>query len=203
MLFGVEWQRLDKCWVGGDGLGRQIVLYTLIPSDGSEICVRVVMTVSAPMIAEAGALAHINDEITLIVVVRLALVNNLERLLSSLDARKRHSPKRRSHAVRPIDLTQLHATHNQATDNLPRPLHNRILGSAHVQAAHTTKLLDLLHADETLDAEGAEGTVVAGRADDEGRVDGVGVHAGLVVVVHADEGPVGDYAGDADGVGVG
>ena len=38
---------------------------------------------------------------------------------------------------------------------------------------------------------------MAGRADDERCVDGVGVHAGLVVVVHADEGPVGDDAGNA------
>lgn len=34
--------------------------------------------------------------------------------------------------------------------------------------------------------------------DDDGCVDGVGVHAGLVVVVHGDEGPVGYDAGDLD-----
>ena len=39
---------------------------------------------------------------------------------------------------------------------------------------------------------------MTGGADDEGGVDGVGVHAGLVVVVHGDEGPVGDDAGDAE-----
>lgn len=38
--------------------------------------------------------------------------------------------------------------------------------------------------------------------DDERGVDGVGVHAGLVVVVHGDEGPVCHDAGDADGGGV-
>lgn len=40
---------------------------------------------------------------------------------------------------------------------------------------------------------------MAGGGDDERGVDGVGVHAGLVVVVHGDEGPVGDDTGDADG----
>lgn len=40
-------------------------------------------------------------------------------------------------------------------------------------------------------------------ADCEGRVDGVGVHAGLGVVVDGDEGPVCDDAGDADGGGGG
>lgn len=39
-------------------------------------------------------------------------------------------------------------------------------------------------------------TVVAGSGDDDGSVDGVGVHAALVVVVHADESPVGDHTGD-------
>ena len=40
---------------------------------------------------------------------------------------------------------------------------------------------------------------MAGGRDDDGRVDGVGVHAGLVVVMHGDERPVGDDAGDAKG----
>ena len=39
---------------------------------------------------------------------------------------------------------------------------------------------------------------MTGSGDNDGCVDGVGVHAGLVVVVHGDEGPVGDDAGDAD-----
>ena len=34
--------------------------------------------------------------------------------------------------------------------------------------------------------------------DDQGRVDGVGVHAGLVIVVLRDEGPVCDHACDTD-----
>ena len=39
--------------------------------------------------------------------------------------------------------------------------------------------------------------------DGDGRVDGVRVHAGLVVVVHGDKGPVCYDAGDADGGGAG
>ena len=38
---------------------------------------------------------------------------------------------------------------------------------------------------------------MSGGADDKWRVDGVGVHAGLVVVVHRDQGPVGNHTGDA------
>ncbi len=40
---------------------------------------------------------------------------------------------------------------------------------------------------------------MAGGADGEGGVDGVGVHAGLIIVVAGDEGPVCDDAGDAEG----
>ena len=39
---------------------------------------------------------------------------------------------------------------------------------------------------------------MAGGADNERSVDGVGVHAGLVVVVHGHKSPVGDHTGDAD-----
>ena len=54
-----------------------------------------------------------------------------------------------------------------------------------------------MHGDETLDAEGAEGSVVSCGGDYEGGVDGVGVHAGLVIVVHGYEGPVCHYAGNS------
>ena len=40
--------------------------------------------------------------------------------------------------------------------------------------------------------------MTSGRDDNWG-VDGIGVHAGLIVVVHGDEGPVCDNSGDADG----
>jgi hypothetical protein len=44
---------------------------------------------------------------------------------------------------------------------------------------------------------------MTGGRDDDGGVDGVRVHAGLIIVVHGYEGPVGDDAGDAEGpVGV-
>lgn len=44
---------------------------------------------------------------------------------------------------------------------------------------------------------------MASSGDDDRGVDGVGVHAGLVIVVHSHEGPVGDNTGDLDGGGVG
>lgn len=43
---------------------------------------------------------------------------------------------------------------------------------------------------------------MASSADDEWSVDGVGVHAGLVIVVHRDKSPVCDYTSDADSVRV-
>lgn len=38
--------------------------------------------------------------------------------------------------------------------------------------------------------------------DHQRSVDGVGVHAGVVVVVHGDERPVGNHTSDTDGLGV-
>lgn len=133
----------------------------------------------------------------------LPLVEDLQSSLCCRHPTVNHCSECRSHAVRAIDLTQLHATDNQTRHNLSRALHDRILGATHVQSAHPAQLLELLHGHEAFDAEGAEGSVVAGRGDDDGGVDGVGVHAGLVVVVHGDERPVGDDAGDLDGGGVG
>ena len=34
--------------------------------------------------------------------------------------------------------------------------------------------------------------------DDDGRIDGIGVHAGLIIVVHSDQRPISDHARDAD-----
>jgi hypothetical protein len=74
---------------------------------------------------------------------------------------------------------------------------------AHIEAAHAAKLLDLLHRDEAFDAEGAEGAVVAGRGNDERRIDGVGIHARLVVVMHCDKCPVGHHASNPHSIRVG
>lgn len=102
-----------------------------------------------------------------------------------------------THAVGSVNLGQLHAAHNQAGNNFTSSLDNGVLGRVHVQAAHAAQLLNALHADESLDAEGTHGAVVAGGRDDERRVDGVGVHARLVVVVHRHQRPVGDDTSDA------
>lgn len=37
-----------------------------------------------------------------------------------------------------------------------------------------------------------------GGGNDDGSVDGVGVHTGLIIVVHSHEGPVGDDPGNTD-----
>jgi hypothetical protein len=128
----------------------------------------------------------------------LALIKHLQSLLSSLDTTKSHSSKSRTHAVGTINLRQLHTTDNKTRSDLTGALDDGVLGDVHVEAAHAAQGWDGFHRHHALDAEGAEGTVVAGRGDDDGRVDGIGVHAGLVVVVHGDEGPVSHDAGDAD-----
>ena len=46
--------------------------------------------------------------------------------------------------------------------------------------------LNGIHADKSLGAEGAHRTIVAGGGNDDWSVDGVWVHAALVIVVHAD-----------------
>merc|ERR1712072_1302040 len=56
----------------------------------------------------------------------------------------------------------------------------------------------MLHRDEALGGEGAEGTIVASGGDDDRCVDRVRVHARLVVVVHADQGPVRDDTRQTD-----
>jgi len=128
----------------------------------------------------------------------LALVKHLESLLSSLDTAKSHSAESGTHAVGAVDFRQLHATDDEAWGDFAGAFNDSVFSNVHVEAAHAAQGRDGFHGDHALYAEGAEGPVVTGRGDDDGRVDGVGVHAGLVVVVHGHEGPVGDDAGDAD-----
>lgn len=105
--------------------------------------------------------------------------------------------RRPTHSVGTVDLRELHATHDESWHDLPGAFDNRILRRLHVKATHATELLELLHADKALDREGTERAVVSGGADDERCVDGVGVHAGLIVVVHRDQSPVGNHTCDA------
>lgn len=102
-----------------------------------------------------------------------------------------------THAVSTVNFRELHPSHDESRDDLPGALDDGILGRLHIEATHAPELLKLLHADQPLDREGAEGAVVSSGADDKRRVDGVGVHAGLVVVVHRHQGPVGDHTCDA------
>ena len=60
-----------------------------------------------------------------------------------------------------------------------------------------------MHAYEALDGESTEGTIVTGGGDDKRCIDGVRVHAGLVVVMHGDKGPVGHHTSNADSSRVG
>ena len=132
------------------------------------------------------------------VVNLLPLIPHPQRFLGSLDTTQRHGAKCRAHPVGTIPLTQLHTADNQARHNLTCALDNSVLGRSHVKTTHTLEALSDTHTDETLNAESAKGPIVAAAADDEGSVDGVGVHAGLGAVIEGDEGPVGNDAGDAE-----
>jgi len=44
---------------------------------------------------------------------------------------------------------------------------------------------------------------MASGTDHDGRVDGIRVHAALIIMMHGHERPIGDYACDADGSRVG
>lgn len=128
----------------------------------------------------------------------LAHVEDLQCLLGSLDATESHGTESGTHAVGAVNLGQLHTANDESGRDLTSTLDNGILGDVHVEATHSTQGWDGFHGDHALDAEGTKRAVVASRGDDDGCVDGVGVHAGLVVVVHRDEGPVGDNTSDAD-----
>lgn len=132
----------------------------------------------------------------------LALINDLESLLGGLDTTENHGTEGRAHAVRAVDLSQLHTTHDETLGDLTGVLDDGVLGGVHVQTTHATEFLDGGHGDEALGGEGAEGAVVAGGGDHQRSVDSVGVHAGVVVVVQADQGPVGDNTSNADIRGV-
>lgn len=149
-------------------------------------------------------------------VLLLAKLEHIEGLLGSLQAAEDHSTESRAcfqsaacsnlrlsstaltHTVGSIDLGEFHATDDQAGHNLTGVLDNRVFSGVHIETTHASELLDLLHAHEALDAESTHGTIVARGGDDQRSVDGVGVHAGLVIVVHRDKSPVGDDTGDAD-----
>ena len=138
---------------------------------------------------QARSLNHVSKHATPLVkgsTLLLTLLKDSNRLLSSLDTAKRHGTKSRSHAVSTVDLGQLHTADDEARGDFAGALDDGVFGAVHVEAAHAAECFDGLHADEALDAEGAEGAVVAGGGDYDGGVDGVWVHAGLVVVVHAD-----------------
>lgn len=120
-----------------------------------------------------------------------------QRDLRRLQPTQHHGAKRRSHTVTPIQLTELHAAKDQSRHNFARALDNGVFRCIHVEWTHATQR-DSTHTRQTLRAESAKRPVVARRADDEGGVDRVGVHAAVLVVVLGDERPVGHDAGDAD-----
>lgn len=125
-------------------------------------------------------------------VLSLSLIEDFESFLSSLDARESHGSKGRAHSVCTINFTQLHASNNETWNNLSGSFDNCVLSSVHVETSHTAKLLNLLHRDKTFHAESTKRSVVARSGYNDGRVDGIWIHAALVVMVHGNESPIGD-----------
>jgi hypothetical protein len=83
-----------------------------------------------------------------------------------------------------VSLSQLHSSHDHTGHDLTGALDDLLLGHLHVETTHASELLVGADGHETLDGEGTERTVVAGGGDDNGGVDGVGVHARLVLFSH-------------------
>jgi len=82
-----------------------------------------------------------------------------------------------------VSLGQLHTTNDHAGHDLTGTLDNLVLSHLHVETTHASKLLVGADGYETLDGEGSPWAVVTGGGDDQGSVDGIGVHAGLVLFV--------------------
>lgn len=99
-----------------------------------------------------------------------------------------------THSVGAVNLAQLHTTHNQPRNNLPSPLHDCVLCLAHVEPSHSTQLLNLLHANQPLDAESPKRSIMTGHRDNNIRVDGVGIHAALIIMMHAHKCPVRNHS---------
>ena len=109
-----------------------------------------------------------------------------------------HSPKGWAHPVGAVDFAQFHASDDQTGHNLAGSLDNRVLGGVHIQASHSAKLLDLLHTDQSLDAESPEWPIVTSSRDDHGSIDGVGIHTALIIMMHSHQSPIGNDACDAN-----
>ncbi len=135
---------------------------------------------------------------SLLSTLGLTLIKDPKCFLSSLDTTENHGTESRAHAVEAVNFRQLHSANDETLGHLTGVLDDRVLGGVHVQTTHTTELVDGRHGDESLGREGTEGTVVASGTDDNRGVDGVGVHARVVVVVEGDEGPVGNHTSDLD-----
>lgn len=121
-----------------------------------------------------------------------------------------------THTIGTIDFGQLHTAHDKTRHYLTGTLDNCILGGvpfqvsilssskegtrlfSHVETTHAPELLELLHADEALDGESTKRTVMASSGDDDGGIDGVRIHARLIIMMHGYQRPVGDNTGDAD-----
>ncbi|GAO45759.1 hypothetical protein G7K_0011-t1 [Saitoella complicata NRRL Y-17804] len=136
------------------------------------------------------------------VVLLTGTLQLLEGNIGTTDTRQEHGTEGGSHAVSTVNLGQLHTTDDESRDDLTDTLDDRVLSGTHVQTAHTTELTLVLgksvHGLQTLNTESTERSVVTSGRDNDRSRDGVGVHAGLVVVVEGDEGPVGDTSGNTE-----
>lgn len=137
-------------------------------------------------------------------VLLLPLLEDLDGELSSTDTRDSHGTEDGAHTagfyyesvtsivlgrggmkgeLTSVSFGQLHTTDDHAGHNLAGTLDDLVLSHLHVEATHTSKHIIGTDRYETLDGEGSPWTVVTGSGDNQGSVDGIGVHAGLVLFV--------------------
>lgn len=115
--------------------------------------------VSIPSVMKQPLSADLDTLALRLGTLSTALLEDLERLLSGLDTAQSHGAESRAHTVGAVNLGQLHTADDQARGNFTGALDDGIFGGVHVKAAHATEGREvvMLHGDETLGGEGAEG----------------------------------------------
>src|SRR5436309_815927 len=91
-----------------------------------------------------------------------------------------------------VHLTELHTTYNQSRNDLTSALYYGVLSRIHIEASHSAKFLKLLHSHKAFDTKRTKGTIMTSGRYYNRCVDGVRVHARLVIMMHRNKGPIGN-----------
>lgn len=94
-----------------------------------------------------------------------------------------HGAKGRAHSGTAIELAEFHSTNDQTGNDFSGLVSDVVFSALHVEGAHVTKPVTETGRGDTLDAEGAEGTIMTGERADDRSSNRRRVHARLVVMV--------------------